>query len=182
MTNKEEFRAVKDFEGLYEVSNYGKVKSLKRKKERILKPSISRNNYYTVILCKDSKFYPRLVHRLVAESFLPNPQDKPIIDHLDGNSLNNCVDNLKWVTQKENCLNPITRENNSRSKKGHKCYLDHHSEETKKKLSDIHKGKKLSDETKKKLSESHLGLKKGVPNTFLKGKHWKIEGGKRVWY
>lgn len=186
----EQWKEIKGFEGLYEVSNTGKVKALERKvmnngslqkrHEKILKPSKSKY-YLRVVLCKDGKTYPKTIHRLVAEAFISNPENKPVVDHIDANTENNCVDNLRWVTQKENCMNPLTREHNSKSKKGHPGYLKAHSEETKKKLSEMKKGKKFSEEHKRKLSESHIGILKGRTGA-LKGRHWKMEGGKRVWY
>lgn len=187
----EEWKDIKDFEGFYTVSNLGNIKSLdkyiyyngckRHSSERILKPYKNRKGYLTVVLCKYGKTYPKLVHRLVAEAFIPNLDNKPVVDHIDTNTENNVVDNLRWVTMQENCLNPLTRIHNSESKKGHKCHLKQHSEETKRKLSEIKKGKKLSEEHKKKLSESHKGLRKGMSNS-LKGRKWKVEGGKRVWY
>lgn len=179
--SNEEWRPIKGFEGLYEISSYGRVKSLKGKKERII-GSRNSSDYCVAVLCKGSKTFPSLVHRLVAEAFIPNPQNKPNIDHIDTIPYHNHVNNLRWVTQKENCLNPISRVNISRSKLGHRGYLTKHSEETKEKLRQKRLGSKLTEETKQKISLSHIGIKKGVPNTFLKGKHWKIEGGKRVWY
>ena len=186
----EQWEKVKGFEDSYEVSNIGRVKALERKvanrfgsqkiHEKILKPS-NNQGYLSVALCKNGKIHRKCVHRLVAEAFIPNPDNKPVVDHIDTNPANNCVDNLRWVTQKENCLNPISRKNNSLSKMGHKCYLAHHTEETKRKMSEIKKGVSLSEEHKKKLSESHMGINKGGTNS-LKGKRWKVEGGKRVWY
>ena len=173
----EEWRIIKDFED-YQVSNLGRVMSLKRGKRKILSPRVSKN-YKNVTLSKNGTIKTKLVHRLVAEAFIPNENNKPVVDHIDTNTLNNCVDNLRWVTVKENCLNNLTREHNSKSKKGHKCYLKNHTDETKKKISQTHKGRKLTEEHKKKLSEAHKG--KGKPNS-LKGKHWKIERGKRIWY
>ena len=174
-----EWRAIDGFEGLYEVSNYGNVKALDRyilnngsmqhRKERIL----------LVVLCKDGKTYPKTIHRLVADAFIPNPENKPVVDHIDTNPANNNVENLRWTTVQENCMNPLTRIHNSESKKGHKCYLKHHSEETKRKLSEQRKGKKLSEEHKQKLREAHTGLSY---SNSLKGRHWKMEEGKRIWY
>ena len=93
------------------MSNLGNVKSLKfwsnaRKKyfsrERILKPSKARNGYLIVILCNGKKKKGKLVHRLVAQVFIPNPNNYEQVDHLNGNKLDNNVNNLEWVTPKEN--------------------------------------------------------------------------------
>lgn len=151
----ETWRAVTGFEGLYEVSNLGRVKSLERcvpnnggwqrRREKILRPHYSKTGHAMVMLCKDSKVYPSLVHRLVAIAFIPNPENKPVVDHIDTDATNNRVDNLRWVTVRENTLNPITRMKNSQSKMGHKCYLKHHTEETKRKMSEKRKGVPLSE-------------------------------------
>lgn len=97
------------FEGLYEVSNLGRVKSLNYRrtgKERILKPrrieKKSGNVYYAVHLYKDGKAYDKPVHRLVAEAFIPNPDNLPEVNHKDENPLNNHVGNLEWCTQSYN--------------------------------------------------------------------------------
>jgi len=89
----------KDIEGLenYKISNNGKVYSKKRNK--ILKPNINRGGYYKVDLFKLSKCHRKRIHRLVAEAFIPNPNNLPQINHKDGNRLNNNVNNLEWCTQ-----------------------------------------------------------------------------------
>ncbi len=91
----------------YEISNTGQVRSVRT--GRILKQFLV-NGYLRVGLSKDGvekKFY---IHRLVAQAFIPNPKNKPQIDHIDGNKQNNRVDNLRWVTSKENNNNPITKQ------------------------------------------------------------------------
>ncbi len=91
------------FEGLYEVSNLGRVKSLKRNTTSggIMKTNINKGYEY-VHLCKNGKHYNGKVHRLVAEAFLPNPQYKREVNHKDENKLNNSLANLEWATRKEN--------------------------------------------------------------------------------
>lgn len=141
---KEVWKTIEGFEGFYEVSNLGRIKALERlvennggmqkKHEKILKENRS-NGHSMVVLCRDKKTYPRLVHRLVAQAFIPNPENKPVVDHIDTNAFNNRVENLRWVTQQENCMNPLTREHNSKSKMGLKLGI-HLSEEHKRKISD----------------------------------------------
>lgn len=164
----EEWKDIKGFEGFYQVSNTGKIKALERlvvnngglqhKHERILKHNISKSNSHClVVLCKEGKTYPRLVHRLVAESFIPNPENKPNVDHIDTNPENNNVDNLRWVTQKENCNNPLTLKHSSEARKGHPYYGRPLTSEERKKISDALKGRKLTEEHKRKISEAHKG-------------------------
>ena len=96
------------YEGLYQISNKGRVKSLKCGKERIRTPVITNDGYLNVILYKNTTAQHRLIHRLVAEVFIPNPENKPQVNHKDENKLNNCVNNLEWATAKEN-INHGTR-------------------------------------------------------------------------
>lgn len=96
----EVWKDVQGYEGLYKVSNFGNVHSVKRKKN--LKPQFSYNGHASVGLYKDHKFKLHSIHRLVAKAFIPNPFNLPVVHHLDDNPRNNCVDNLKWCTQKEN--------------------------------------------------------------------------------
>ena len=113
----EEWKPVVDFPQ-YMVSNLGRVKSLSREakggvkyiiSEKILKVIINNNGYEWVNLYDGDKKKSMYVHRLVAEAFIPNPEHKPFIDHIDTNPLNNRVENLHWVTQKENLANPISK-------------------------------------------------------------------------
>ena len=88
------------YEGFYQVSNLGKIKSLR--KDIIMKQYLDGNNYYFVPLYKDKKTKSKKVHRLVAETFIKNPNNYPCINHKDENSLNNNLDNLEWCTYSYN--------------------------------------------------------------------------------
>jgi hypothetical protein len=93
-------KTLNGYEGLYQISNLGRVKSLgnlQNRKEKLLKTNI-RNGYYTTYLYKNNKKKSFLCHRLVAEAFIPNPKNLPQVNHKDENKLNNCVNNLEWCT------------------------------------------------------------------------------------
>lgn len=108
MVNKEIWKDIEGFEGLYQVSNLGRIKSLPKKRLNcklpetiIMKPKNTRR-YFQVTLIKDKNRKQCLVHRLVAQAFIPNPENKPQVNHIDGNGFNNKVDNLEWCTAQEN--------------------------------------------------------------------------------
>ena len=105
---KEIWKDIEGYEGLYQVSNLGRVKSKHRVSERILKPSINSRGYMLVILSKNGEYKSGKVHRLVAQSFIPNTENKPQVNHIDENKTNNMASNLEWVTVKEN-INHGTR-------------------------------------------------------------------------
>lgn len=101
----EEWRDVVGYEGLYQVSSEGRVKSLKRKgrrKERILKHQIDRNGYLRLNLCAGGKSRLFFVHRLVCQAFHENPDNNPCVNHIDENKTNNAASNLEWCTYEEN--------------------------------------------------------------------------------
>lgn len=109
------------YEGIYQVSNMGRVKSLDRMvkhskggyakaKGKMIKTTIMPNGYIRVGLAVKGKCKGFYVHRLVAEAFLPNPHNKEHVDHINTIRDDNRVDNLRWVTRKENANNPITLE------------------------------------------------------------------------
>ena len=93
---------VKNYENLYEVSDQGRVKSLKFGKERILKPFRNKGGYLLVNLRKNRERKMCYVHRIVAQTFTPNPDNLPEVNHKDENKENNFVQNLEWCTDKYN--------------------------------------------------------------------------------
>ena len=174
---KEIWKDIKGYEGLYQVSNLGRVKSLERYDsynrkvdEKILKTK-ENLGYIYVNLHKNGIQKGYKVHRLVAEAFIPNPDNKPCVDHINTIKDDNRVDNLRWVTYEENMNNPATKE---------KC-------------SEINKGKTLSEEHKNKISEALKGennywygkfgaenlWSKSVVQLTLDGELIKIWGGMR---
>lgn len=102
--NKEEKEIWKEIDGFpdYEVSNLGRVCSFKKKYPRIMKPGKSSSGYLQVILYTGGKGVRKTIHRLVAEAFVPNPENKPEVNHIDEDKKNNVAENLEWVTRREN--------------------------------------------------------------------------------
>lgn len=141
MKETEIWKDIPEYEGLYQVSNWGRVKSLNYKhsgKEGILKPDKKKNGYLYVNFLKNGEVKNFYIHKLVCLTFLENPLNLPQVNHKDENKENNFVDNLEWVSPKENINYGTANERRSKS----------------------HKGKKLLEETKRKLSEANKG--KGV--------------------
>lgn len=112
------WKPIEGYEGLYEVSNKGDIKSLPRRKglkngcsyitkERILRPSMTTTGYWKIELTKDMKKKSKKIHRLIAKAFIPKVEGKPQINHIDGNPLNNEISNLEWSTQQENVQHAI---------------------------------------------------------------------------
>lgn len=104
----EEFKPIKDYEGLYEISNYGRVKSLEKnngfvyQNNKILKAPIDKDGYLRYCLAKNKNNKYIYGHRLVAEAFIPNPNNLPQINHKNEIKNDNRVDNLEWCTNKYN--------------------------------------------------------------------------------
>ena len=130
----EVWKDIKGYENLYQISNFGRVKSLDRYdatghhwEEKIIKPRIDKDFYCEHVLCKTSKKRVFRTHRLVAEAFLPNPENKPCIDHIntirddnrvflnEDGSVNYEKTNLRWCTNKENHNNPLSVINHSKA-------------------------------------------------------------------
>ena len=166
---EEVWKDIAGYEGYYQVSSLGRVRRIKggqgARAGKILKQFLRGRDYLAVYLTKDSKTITYSVHRLVAMAFIPNPVNKPQVNHKNGIKTDNQVENLEWTTCQENIqhawrsglqkVKPIseeTRKKMSESQKGR-----HHSEETRKKISESHKRENLSEETLKKRSESLTG-------------------------
>ena len=113
------FKNIKEYDDIYQVSNFGNIKSLRTNK--ILKQYIGVNGYKTVALRKNSddtkpKIY--YLHRLLALTFIENINDYPVVDHIDGNKLNNDLNNLRWSSYSENVKNGhLTNTNYNKKKK-----------------------------------------------------------------
>lgn len=105
LEEKEIWKDIEGYENLYQVSNLGRVKSLgngKSRKEKILKPRKQSNGYLTVILCKEGEGKNYLVHRLVAQAFIPNPLNLPQVNHTTEDKTMNAVECLEWCTAEYN--------------------------------------------------------------------------------
>ena len=107
----EEYKIIQGFEN-YEVSTFGNVRNIKT--GRILKPLLNKDGYKRTHL----KNTDQKIHRLVASAFIPNPNNKPCIDHIDGDRTNNNISNLRWVSHSENSMNKGLHSNNISGKSG----------------------------------------------------------------
>lgn len=99
------WKDVEGYEGKYIISNTNKIVSLDFKRTGVRKqmiPRIGTTGYYMIVLCKDGKPKNHRMHRLIAKAFIPNPENKGDINHIDGNKLNNDISNLEWNTRQEN--------------------------------------------------------------------------------
>lgn len=157
---EEEWRPVVGFEDRYQISNFGNLKSndylihykngkTEFRKGRIRKANIIQG-YRVFLMVKETgeKRFQMRAARMVAMAFIPNPENKPCVDHIDTNKLNDSVTNLRWVTHSENNLNEITRERYR--KVGLKRVF---SDETRRKIGIANSNRKMSQETKNKIRE-----------------------------
>ena len=171
------WKPVVGYEGLYEISSFGRVKSLPKYvnashrgfvgkrllPEKIMKPS-NCFGYLIVALRKDGKYKKIRVHRLVAQAFIPNPENLPCVNHKDENTLNNKIENLEWCTHEYNDNYGSRNEKISKSRKG-LVFTDEHrrklseshkaivTDEFREKMRLVHKGTKLSEEHKKRIGD-----------------------------
>ena len=108
---EEIFKTIEGYENLYEISNLGRVKNLKNGK--ILKNTLNKTNgYYVVGLSKNGKENKKRIHVLIAQAFISNLENKPMVDHIDQVKNNNNIDNLRWATVSQNSMNRYKQSNN----------------------------------------------------------------------
>lgn len=156
---EEIWKDIKGYEGLYQVSNFGRVKNMRT--GRILKNNmLASSGYYFVFLYKDKNRSFEYIHRLVAMTFLDNKDNLPCVNHIDEDPSNNIVSNLEWCTYRYNNRYGTKQDRISNSLKG--FYKNNKSpligrklsEETKQKISDVKKGVKFTEEQKKNMLKS----------------------------
>lgn len=165
---EEIWKDIAGYEGLYQVSNLGRVKSLDRTvqyfrngkletkifKSKIMKQNYTSAGYLMIYLRKDGKDKYNAVHRLVAQAFIPNPNNLPCVNHKDEVKDNNSVNNLEWCTHIYNCNYGTAIERMRKKVTGRP---KNWSEEGKKRLSELHKHENLSKETLMKMSAAQSG-------------------------
>ena len=145
------------YEGLYGITKDGKIYNLKYK--RFLKAASDKDGYLRINLSKNGQKVSYRVHRLVALTYIPNPNNYPIINHKDENKQNNNVSNLEWCTHKYNTNYGTAIQRQSEKLKGRKF-----TEEHIKRLSESHKGYKPSEETRNKISKANKGKRMSENN------------------
>ena len=161
---QEQWKPIQEFNGEYEVSNLGRVRSMKRYYGvvgRIMPQTIQRKGYYAVTFHMNNKAYCRKVHRLVIEAFTPNPDNLPTINHIDGNKLNNHVSNLEWCTYQANMQHAV------------RTGLTHPhrwTDDERKQISERNKGQIVTPEQREKISQALKGRKHPEVSARQKGK------------
>ena len=116
---EEEWRSISGYPN-YEVSNLGKVRNIKTGEFRKLRSGT--DGYLLIVLCENSITKTYRVHRLVAQEFVEKPDNKPVVDHIDHNIQNNCINNLRWCSRSENQMNRNKQHKQCSSKYKGVCY------------------------------------------------------------
>lgn len=149
------WRPIPGYEEYYEVSSLGRVRRIKGGANthvgRILKGKLRADGYLSICLSSNGICKEFSIHRLVCSAFHENTENKPCVNHIDGNKTNNCAENLEWCTYQENAQHAL------RTGLYEHCTGYHHTEESRRKMSESHRGKHLSEETRRKMSESRKG-------------------------
>lgn len=173
---EEIWKDMKGFEGLYQVSNFGRVRSMKawnsEKAMHLKHASINKNSGYPFVTLYDGKRKTyAMLHRLVAEAFIPNPENKPQVSHLDETRTNCRVDNLAWATAKENCNMPLFLKRNGDSHRGKKYGSKGKYNHMSKTIIQMDmSGKEIARYESIKYAEVHLGVKRGNISACANGK------------
>lgn len=179
---EENWKNIEGYEGLYQVSNFGRIRGLDRVVERknnnptTIKGRVKNNQQYVngylfVALCKNGIKKPLSVHRLVANSFIPNPDNKPEVNHKDLNKHNNHVDNLEWCSHSENHIH--------KNKSGiiSPCFINNNGENNgRSKLTEgdvITIKKRMANGEIQKAIASEYYMSPSAINAIAKGKNWK---------
>lgn len=100
----EVWKDIPEYEGLYQISTLGRIKGFQTG-EKILRPSKTKIGYFHTTLCKEGNHRDILIHRLVALTFLPNPENKPTVDHINRDKEDNRLENIRWATHSEQYIN-----------------------------------------------------------------------------
>ena len=161
---QEQWKPIQEFNDEYEVSNLGRVRSMKRyygMVGRIMPQTIQRKGYYAVTFWMNNKAYCRKVHRLVIEAFTPNPDSLPCINHIDGNKLNNHVSNLEWCTYQANMQHAVR----TGLTNPHRW-----TDDERKQISERNKGHIITPEQREKISQALKGCKHPEVSARQKGK------------
>lgn len=127
---EEIWKPVVGYEGLYEVSSWGRVKDMKF--NRVYKVDFSSNRHKMVVLTRGFESQQYMVHRLVAEAFIPNPEGLPIVNHIDGIKCHNNVENLEWVNHQQNTEHALMmglRQKGFKNGKGNNGSVEEHTQE-----------------------------------------------------
>ncbi len=160
------WKDIAGYEGLYQVSNLGRVKSLK--KEIIMKVNPDKNGYLTLCLSVNRKESNKRIHRLVAEAFIPNPKNLPYVCHKDDNPENNSVDNLWWGTHTDN-VRDMWKKDRAVIKRGSENSRSLITEDIARKVKLL---RLQTGEGKVKISRK-LGIPESVVAHIIRGNSWK---------
>lgn len=167
----EQWKDIKGYEGIYQVSTLGRVKRLAGVIETERGPRRLPERYKKAVMIAGYLYYSLYIndieercaaHRLVASAFIPNPENKPHVNHLNGIKADNRVENLEWCTRSENMQHALKTglwEQYDRHGEKNPMYGKHHSQDAKQKIADVHRGTHHSEETKKKMSETRHNMK-----------------------